>query len=420
MNKHYRLTQAIFFSTILFMPTAWASYASLVIGTVPPTVEIANALDQIKAAGTTDPTMNSVLAELDLLTTPLELQAALISLSPNVNYALIQVTHNAINELFNSIEFRVESLKNLKPLGAEEYRVYQPREYYAGKSYGDCEHNNLGLWFDVYGTLLNQKYYKNVSGYTGDVVGYAFGGDWGTPETIIVGAAVSYTNSHTVGTSYQANILDAQSVQGTFYTWYEPYDGAFSDILFGFSGNKYYSRRNIGLGTSTASFGTFYGFEYAVQSDIGYAFTYDYLVVAPVGRFKYSYLKINSYTEEGSGGVDLSVENNSVKELIAGGGLKLLGSKKFSQATYVPELSVLVVYDFYGDGQEINANFFAGGPIFSVDGPRPSHTIYLLSAGITAYTYDHYAFEIRYDLEVRDRYHFYGNSGFMQLRGEWG
>lgn len=417
-------TQNVVGGNILQLTAERRPYAAIVQGVPPPMEGIAIALDAIAAAGTNDPTLQTVLGQLDSLTSASALENALINLSPNVNYALIQSTHSAVNELFNSIEFRIESLKNLKPLGAEGYSIYRPEPYYTGKNYGDCcdDQNTItGIWFDVYGSLLNQKFYKNVNGYYGDLVGYALGADWGRPETIIAGAALSYTNTHTVGNSEQANILDTQSVQGTFYAWYEPCEAVFLDILFGFSGNKYYSRRNIGVGTfNTAAFATFYGFEYAVQTDLGYAFTYDYLVVAPVGRFKYSYLQVNSYTEEGAAGVDLSVSTNSVKELIGGGGLKLLGSKKFSQATYVPEFSALILYDFYGDGQELNSNFFGGGPLFPTDGPRPSHTIYLYSLGVTAYTNDHYSFEVRYDLEIRDRYHFYGNSGFMQLRGEWG
>lgn len=415
-------TQSVVGGNILRLTAARNTYASVIQGIPPSMTGIAEALDGIAASGTTDPTLLTVLGQLDALSSALALENALINLSPNVNYALVQGTHTAMNSVFNSVEFRIETMQDLTPLGLEGYVIYNPEPNFTGRNYGDGVEGVTGVWIEAYGSLLNQKFYKNFSGYNGDLVGYVIGVDWGSPETLVVGFAGSYTNTHTVGNSVQANILDVQSVQATFYAWYSPpCQSFFADVMFGFSENKYYSRRNIGVGTfSTAAFADFYGYQYAVQSDLGYAFLYDFLTIAPVGRFKYSYLGIDSFTEEGAAGVNLSSANNSVNELIAGAGIKFLGTKKFSTATYVPELSAMVLYDFYGQGQQVTSNFFGGGGLFPTEGPRPSHAIYLYSAGITAYTYDNYSFEIRYDLEIRDRYHYYGNSGFMQLRGEWG
>lgn len=408
-------------NTILRLMVARNSYQSVVQGIDPDTTGVASVLDQLANNGTNDPTLQELLGQLDALSSAQAMEQALISLEPTVNYALVQGSYISMDSAFSSVLYRVETLQHLKPLGAEEYAIFRPREYYTGQNYGDSSDGITGVWIRGYGSLLNQKFYKNWDGYKGDSVGYAMGADWGSIESIIAGFALSYTNTHTVGSSQQANIVNIRSIQGTFYTWFEPFQSIFMDVLFGFSSNRYDSRRNIGIGTlTTSAFATFNGYQYAVQTDVGYAFTYDTIYVAPIGRFKYSYLGIDSYTEEGAAGINLSVDNDSLNEMTGGVGFKLVGSKKFAQARYVPALCVLVLYDFYGDGQDTSSNFIGGGGLFPTDGPRPSHAYYLLEAGVTAYTYDRYAFEIKYDLQIRDRYHYYGNSLYMQLRGEWG
>lgn len=398
-----------------------------------PAIAVGAELDLISRSGTTDPALLILLGQLDTLTTGAELQTALDGLTPTINYALVQASKVSIDSMFSSILYRVEKMKNLKPLGAEEYTVRQPNTIYRGMgglNYGDgccgnendVQTNDVGVWIAAYGSLLQQKKFRNFSGYKGDSVGYAIGADWGNPDYAVGGLALSYTNNHTVGNNMAANIIDVQSIQGTAYAWIEPIESVFIDAMYGFAQHQYYSRRNIAVGTySTAAFGEkFYGTQYAVQTDLGYAFTYDYLVVAPVGRFKYSYLAVDSYTETGAGGVGLSVENKSLKELVAGAGLRLLGHMTFAQAQYDPELSAMILYDFCADGQETSSNFLGGGGFFPTEGPNPSHTSYLYGFGITAYTNDHYAFQLKYNLQIGDRYHFYANSGFMQLRGEWG
>lgn len=430
MKKHLCLTHAIFTSTLLIVPVAYAD----VDLTIYNAIAVGEVLRELASPPpTTNPALLDVLDQIDTLTmSEASLVTALNSLTPTVNYALVQGSKVSIDSAFESVLYRIEKMKNLKPLGAEEYTVRNPSEVYrGGMNYGDgccpgensAPTNSLGAWFKVYGSLLDQKTFKNFSGYKGDSVGYAVGTDWGNPNTAIAGVALSYTNTHTVNNNEAANIIDIQSVQGTAYAWLEPIESMFIDAMFGFAQHKYYTRRNIGIGTfTTAAFGEdFYGTQYAVQTDLGYAFTYDWLIVAPVGRFKYGYLGIDSYTETGGAdGVNLSVDNKSLKELVGGIGIRLLAHKTFAQAQYDPELSAMILYDFCADGQEVFSNFFGGGGIFTTEGPRPSHTTYLYGLGITAYTYDNYSFQIKYNLQIGDRYHFYANSGFMQLRGEWG
>ncbi len=418
-------------NTIIRLTAQHRPFATSVQG--QPATAVGAELDAIARAGTTDPALLILLGQLDTLSSGAALQTALESLTPTINYALVQGSKVSIDSVFSSILYRVEKMKNLKPMGAEEYTIRQPNTIYrgyVGQNYGDgcCGNendvptNDVGVWIGAYGSLLNQKKFRNFTGYKGDSVGYAIGSDWGNPDYAVAGLALSYTNTHTVGNNMAANVVDIQSVQGTAYTWIEPMDSVFIDAMYGFAQHRYYSRRNIGVGTfSTAAFGEkFYGTQYAVQTDLGYAFTYDYLVVAPVGRFKYGYLAVDSYTETGAAGVGLSVENKSLKELVGGVGIQLLGHKTFAQAQYVPELSAMILYDFCADGQETSSNFLGGGGFFPTEGPNPSHTSYLYGLGVTAYTYDNYSFQLRYNLQIGDRYHFYANSGFMELRGEWG
>ncbi len=385
---------------------------------------VAGALDVIAAQGTTNPQLLAVLGQLDLITNPSTLQTELESLAPPVNYSLIAATHVSMDQMFRSLRRRIEDMRYLKTLGAESYQIIGPdnmedRNSGSGYSYGDSIHApaSQGAWVQGYGTVLDQRRRHQVDGYLGDATGFAIGMDWGQ-QGALVGGALNFTQAHMVGKTEDENVQNIQSVQGSVYSWIDLTDDIYVDTIAGFAMHHYKTRRNMGIGTfTTSAFGDFYGVHYGVQSEIGYAFLFDYLTVSPMTRLRYTRMSIDDYSESGAGGVSLTVQNTGLNEGVVGVGIRALGKIEYAQAIYAPELSFMLAYDFYGEGENTTSRFLGDGPMFQTIGIKPAQTMMLIDAGINVHTYDSYIFTVKGELDLRD--HFYGYSGWVNLYRSW-
>lgn len=426
LNQPYSLTVQFNKTTvggnILRLTAARNSFSSF--ANTDPSLGVAGALDVISKlpANQINAQILAVLGQLDLIGNQATLVEELESLAPPMNYALIKASRVSMDQMFRSITRRIEDMRNLRNLGAESYMIIGPAnmdDRSSGYNYGDSVYSaaNKGAWVQGYGAILDQHKRNQVDGYLGDAAGFAVGMDWGR-QGALVGAALNFTQVHMVGRTTDENVQDLQSVQGSVYSWFDLTDAIYIDTQVGFASNHYKTRRNIGVGTvTTAGFADFFGVNYGAQAEMGYAFLYDYLTVAPVVRARYTRMALDDYSENGAGGLSLTVNQQGLNEGIAGIGLRMLGKKEFAQAVYAPELSVMLAYDFYADEQATQSRFLGGGPLFTTTGIKPPHKMLLVDAGVNVHTYDSYIFTVKGELEMRD--HYYGYSGWVELYRSW-
>jgi|GEM_PF-3629572 len=383
---------------------------------------VAGALDNIALQGTTNAQLLAVLGQLDLITNQSTLITELESLAPPVNYSLVAATHVSMDQMFRSIRRRIEDMRYLRTLGAESYQIIGPanmEDRNTGYNYGDSVYAaaSQGGWIQAYGSILDQRRRHQIDGFLGDAAGVAMGLDWGR-QGALVGGAVNFTQVHMVGKTEDENVQNLQSMQGSIYSWIDLTNDIYMDTQFGFASHHYKTRRNIGIGTvTTAGFSDFFGVHFGAQTEIGYAFLYDYLSVAPLVRLRYTRMQIDDYSEQGAGGLNLNVQNQGLNEGVAGVGIRILGKKEFAQAVYAPEMSFMLAYDFYADGQATSSRFLGGGPVFPTVGIKPAQTMMLIDLGINVHTYDAYIFTLKGELDLRD--HFYGYSGWVNLYRSW-
>lgn len=413
----------------------------------PSTVGVAGVLDILSMGNpaTLNPDILNLLGQLDIITNQQVLNSALASLTPQVNYALPMSSRIIMNSSFNSVLRRLKDLTGLRQLGYEDYNAYRRMDKNAvifvdsGENFGDqttvtcgtegcfyrvlpgrIRRNQIGLWAEGFGAVIDQAIRDQVEGYHAEAGGAMIGFDAGDLGRATVGGAISWVNIHSVSRNDTHTVLDTIGYQGTFYGWFSPYDGYFVDTLLGFATQKYRQRRNININdviVQTAH-SKFYGINLAAQMDVGYAFLYKAAIVAPTIRARYSRLSVDNYTEVGLGGLDLAVKSSGYNEFVLGAGVRVGGKFNLYDAIYSPEFSVLVLNDFYNTPEAYTASFIGGGGPFLTQGRAPGSVFSLWGLGITAETPDGYTATLRYELEVRD--HFYGNSGYFQLRYEWG
>lgn len=362
--------------------------------------------------------LRALLGQLDLSATQLQLNEAFESLAPVVNYALPAVAHIGMNAAFDSVQYRLQHLSHLEPLGTETYRLYREPQEDEGISYGDGM-MGIAAWVMPYGAYSEQQTRKQIKGYSASGGGVGIGFDIGDPAQWVAGFVANYTASHATGKTSNHNVTNAQSYQGTFYAAFNPLGPFYVDGMLGVATHNFKEQRNLRIGTiSTSALAHFYGYSLGLQAEAGYGFLYDDFTVVPMARVKYTRLELDSYSETGANGLNLYVKNQGLNECIVGTGVRVGLKREYAQAVYLPEVSAMVLYDFSADQQKTTARFFGGGGVFVTQGIKPKHAAYLFSAALEAFNYDNYSCVLKYELTVQD--HYFGNTGSFLLRYHWG
>ncbi len=412
------------------------SLASVALPDIP--LAIANGLDPLvpttlAQVAALNRELLRLFGQLQILPDIQSVSNALAQLSPGYNNALPMSSRISMDNAFDTAHARLESMTRLGLLSDEaNNNTNRDYELFNGVNYGDRNVITLigqyGLWAKGTATTLDQHKRNFVEGYKAESTGIAMGFDWQPNEFSTVGIAESYTKTNTKDYTDQQNAVNINSLQTTAYSTFVPYQKCqenstqtiYLDTMLAIASHKYQTVRNIVIGNINAqSQAAFYGWHYGAQADLGYAFvSADNYLVAPVARFRYTYLDVADYTEYGAGGMSLTVKNDPIDEAVAGLGIRLALKRDFIQAIYVPEFSVFLLYDFAGQAQEMQSNFLGGGGSFYVNSQRPAQYIQQYGAGITAYTSDGYAFNIKGNLEHRDV--FFGYNIYAKLTYSWG
>ncbi|MBI2791421.1 MAG: autotransporter domain-containing protein [Gammaproteobacteria bacterium] len=405
------------------------SIPSVAQGDIPQA--IGASLDPLFLGGTTNPELLALFGQLQMLPDDTSLSNALLQLAPSFNYSLPTSSRISMDNAFDSVQMRLEGLHGLIPIAVEEeYRKERDYELYNGVNSGDSNviylgGRGVGAWVKAYGTIADQHKRHQIEGFRADATGLAIGADWSITDYFTIGVAESVTKVKTTENTSAQNTLKTRSNQTTFYGWYQPMEpctgeaiGLYVDTMLAVASDKYQSTRFIYINTiNNAASAEFYSLHYGAQADIGYVISSDNWFVAPVARLRYTYLNIDSYSEEGAGGFNLNVVNNTIDETVAGLGLRVATKLDYIQAIYVPEASAMLLYDFSGRAQQMQATFLGGGNPFYIDSIKPAQLIQLYGLGITAYTSDHYSFTIKGNFEYRNE--FFGYNGYMQLHYQW-
>ncbi|MBS0285778.1 MAG: autotransporter domain-containing protein [Proteobacteria bacterium] len=414
---------------------------NLITQTVPLTLvatpdiplSVAASLEPI-AQTTNDPIMLAFLGQLQLLPDIPSVSNALAELAPSYNYALPASSRISMDNAFDSVHARLESMSKIGLLVQEaNYNMDRDYELYNGINYGDKNVISLatdqyGAWVKGYGTILDQHKRHNIEGYKAESSGVAFGFDWRPTEYATVGIAESFTKVNTTDYTQQQNKVNVNTAQTTVYGWFAPYQACsdnstqtlYFESMLAVASHKYQTTRNIVVNVFNAQAdASFYGWHYGAQFDMGYAFvSVDNYLVAPFARFRYTYLNIGDYSEYNAGGLSLNVQNEDLDETVTGLGIRLALKRDYIQAIYVPEFSFALLYDFSGQAQDMQSNFLGQGNPFYVNSIKPAQYIQQYSAGITAYTSDGYSFNLKGNFEHREQ--FFGYNVYAQLKYAWG
>lgn len=384
------------------------------------TVGLANALDTMIAGlpGTPiPPQLVDLLGQLQNITTVDGVEASLRTLVPNFNHSISTMSSFSIRRAFDDIGIRLEELLALSPL-LEEVDETHERENLDGWNFGDpLKRHKQGVWVKPYASIVDQQKRQSVDGYRGDVTGITIGGDWRILSWATLGAAVSFAKSDITQRGPIDSKQDIDSLQLTFYGQFDPYGPLYLNTLVGMARHKYDVERTISVGNLVQKpTGSYHGLQWAGKLEAGYAYFNGKYYLNPVAKLTYMRLAPENYSETGVP-LGLTIRNQDVQEFIGSIGLKLAMQNEYLEATYIPEVTGMVNYDFANDAQVTFNNFIVGGPTFTSVGITPDRTFYTLNAGLRIHTYNNHMFKIAYEFEARN--HFLAHSAMFKWYYKW-
>jgi len=367
---------------------------------------LSNALDNIVNEGL--PFDHQAIADLlgafQTLTSIDQVEQARRSLVPNFNHSISTMSSFTIRRAFDDIGMHLEELQGITPL-LEEVDKYRNNEDLDGWSYGDpLLRHKSGAWIKPYAGFVDQQARETVDGYKADYTGITGGMDWRILDWVTVGVAGSFAKTDITQRGFIQSKQDIDSLQLTLYGQFDPYGPLYFNTLFGAARHKYDIDRTISIGALVQRpQANYHGIQYAGQLEMGYAYFNGKYYLNPLARLKYMRLVADNYTETGAP-LGLTVDNNDVSEFIGAVGLKLAMQNEYLEATYIPEITALISYDFIGDSQETFNNFAVGSPTFKSVGLKPDQTTYILNMGLRIHTFQNAMFKIAYEFEAKDQY----------------
>jgi uncharacterized protein with beta-barrel porin domain len=222
-------------------------------------------------------------------------------------------------------------------------------------------------------------------------------------------AGVLFDYNHTdakTDSSGSKTLVDTYS-PGVFATYSS--HGFYANGLFAFGLNNYSNTRNISfLGTTATSSPT--GQQYVTNLDCGYDFhPGPAWALGPIVGLTYTHLDIDSFTETGAGGADLSVNSQSVDSLRSRLGGHLAYQTHTGNVLFQPNVTAMWQHEYLNDNNGITSQFnIPGSTPFTIQAASASKDSALIGCGVTATLDNSMALYLNYLADVG------GNDYFTQ------
>jgi len=357
----------------------------------------------------TDPDIRLLIGALDAQA---NVNPGLLSLLPAFDGGQIQLTHDMQKHVFDDIGRYLDEHRPLASL----IPGYVAGDLGLGRG---CDLiYSRGTWAKVWGSRATQKNQGLSDGYELSSTGVVFGYDQYCSDRVILGGALSYATGTDEARSFVGTEQTVDSFQITAYSTYDYSGPGYLDVMLGLGFNQYDSNRHIIVGPFIReAIADYTGWIYGVNLESGYRFSYGKYRIIPVGKLKYSYLKLDNYTETGAGGIGLSVHNGPIEEGVTAIGIKLNATNRYAQAIYVPEFRFNIIYDWINDGALMTSDFIAGGPAFITAGVTPHPCTYNFGFSLSILALESTIGVLSYDLDLRPA--FAEHTVGLKIRYEW-
>lgn len=377
---------------------------------------IAHALDQIAVQILSQPgsgALRDVLAQMGQFYDAQALNQALASLAPIVDGAYLTEAFMNQQNVFGDISERMDTVRF--------WQSHLGQGISNGDDCIDCNSQD-SAWIKIIGHHAEQDERDNIAGYHNNMQGVIAGWDLTWHNALTIGSSLSWTYSRIDHKVWEGSKSDIHSIQVNAYFGYNCTTPLFFDTIIGLAYNNYNQYREVQFGTlHLRPHAEFDGWQLGIKSEIGYVMDsqfYNSHVVPNVALY-YSHLIISAYDESGAGTASQSMERSNYDALILSAGVKFLQDWVDKAVLIQPDLHFNVYYDFVGDRQETDSQFFAGvGPEIRTLGFEASRLGANVGAAASLYTHHGVTWTAEYDFNVKADY--FSHTGFLRARYVWG
>ena len=358
-------------------------------------------LESVAAAGASGD-MLTVINDLDSLPTTSDVAKALSTVVPVVDGAVNNTSFSAMSQFVNTAVNRLENML------ARNFTI-------TGIATGGDYLKGVEAWAQGFGDYAHQDERGASNGYNASVWGTAVGIDAPAHnDDIRLGISGGFAQSF-VRSKDNCGRTDIDSYQGTLYWGYrDPNHPYYLDCALSFAYNKYDGSRHIALGgTERIPLADYDGQQYSALTGFGYIFNIRNVMFTPLASIQYMHLRVNSYTEEEAGALNLHVDGQDFDMLQGGIGAKCEYPMKTRYGTFIPELHIKWLYDFIGDTQATTSSFSGGGGSFATTGFTPAQSTYDFGAKVSLFTKNNFTIEANYDFQFKEDY--WENTGWVTV-----
>lgn len=218
---------------------------------------------------------------------------------------------------------------------------------------------------------------------------------------IAAGVLFDYNNTDAKTDSNGSRIKVNTYSPGAYATYFK--DGFHINALFAYGYNDYTNTRNIdfgGLGATANSSPN--GNQYVTNVDLGYDFHPDkHWTLGPTLGVTYTHLDVDSFTENGAGAADLTVNAQHADSVRSRLGGQIAYSVHSGPVLFQPNVSLAWQHEYLNDSAGITSQFsIPGSSPFTIQTASPSRDSALLSLGATATLDNSMALYLNYFLDV--------------------
>lgn len=337
---------------------------------------VAAALDGL--SGTTNPEITNFISNLNTLTSVGRVAKQVAGAAPVNNTQAPAVADQLVNTMSSVLQARQESVRGLNS--------------------GDSVFSEKNLWVKPFAITMEQDDVGGVNGFSADAYGIGIGMDGELSSEDRLGLALFYTRADT-----DTNNLDQESDTRVFnlmaYGSRSIYNKA--TTLFWQAGggiqdmesSRYIQALNK---TATADY-TASNLFARTRASRAFQVTQD-VTLSAGASVSYSWFYTPSYTESGTGGMNLSVDSGDTQSLVTAieGGISWAAAKDVQITA-----NASVGYDLIDDDTAVSSQFQGGGVSFTTQGIDNSPVVFTAGLGVGRKLSNSLSLDANYDLEGR-------------------
>ncbi len=339
-------------------------------------------------AGSANTQVQTVISSINNASTQAEVDAILSQVAPTVNGGGVFSALTSSNTSLGLTSTRLASLRQSGGTGVAAGSVPTGTRF----------------WGQLFGQSGEQDLRDGIDGFDTKTYGLAFGVDSeNILDKAVIGISLSYADTDVDGDGSANAQTDVDSYQFTLYGDYDLGHDTFVNGMVAYSRHDTETSRLPAAGIIAK--GDYDADQYTIRAELGRDYDYKGFDLTPSVLAHYTHYNPEEYTETGAGGLNATIDGDSLNIFELGLGIDASWTYKTDNGGMLkPKVNAGYRYDFIGDEFAINSQLAGGGATFKSEGFDPAQSTFTLGTGVKYYDTNNWEFTADYDYEFKSDY----------------